>query len=40
MTIQYSDMAMFYAGIRELVEYGLTFEANADTMSITLTGGY
>ena len=40
MTIKYVDMFTFYAGIRELVEYGLTFEADADSMTITLTGGY
>ena len=40
MTIIYLDTLDFYDGIQMLVRYGLMFEANHNTLKITLTGGY
>jgi hypothetical protein len=40
MTITYTDANQFYAGIAQLVERGLTFDADANNLIITLTGGY
>ena len=38
--ITYYTHEQFYAGINELVRYGLIFRADHDELSITLTGGY
>jgi hypothetical protein len=40
MTIYYRDEKEFYDGILELVKRGLTFEAHANKLMITLRGGY
>ena len=40
MTITCDNMTQFVNVIRQLVEHGLTFEADADAGVITLTGGY
>ena len=40
MKIQYSSADEFYEGIEEMVKRGLTFEAHARDLVITLTGGY
>jgi hypothetical protein len=38
--IIYSDNHSFYEGIKKLVENGLTFEANHESLVIVLKGGY
>lgn len=40
MKIQYSSTEEFYEGLYELVKLGLTFDAHARDLTITLTGGY
>lgn len=40
MTITCSTLAQFTACIADFVERGLTFQADADTLVITLTGGF
>lgn len=40
MVICYTADESFYEGIYELVKRGLTFEADAQDLSIKLTGGY
>lgn len=40
MTITCATDKQFYDSILELVQRGLTFEANADRLTIKLTGGY
>lgn len=40
MKITYNNARGFYAGIAAMVHAGLTFEADADALVITLTGGY
>lgn len=40
MTIECIDMQEFLNVIKGLVMRGLTFDANATTFKITLTGGY
>jgi hypothetical protein len=39
-TITYYSHEQFYAGINELVRFGLIFRADHDELTITLTGGY
>lgn len=39
-TITYANAEMFYDGIYELTKRGMTFKADADLLTITLTGGY
>jgi hypothetical protein len=39
-TISCTDLRQFLNTIAGLVERGLRFEADADTLKITLTGGY
>lgn len=38
--IECDTMAQFMEVIAKLVERGLTFEADADTLTINLTGGF
>jgi hypothetical protein len=38
--IRYSDAEAFHAGVAALVREGVTFEADHDSLTITLTGGY
>ena len=40
MTIKYDNSDTFHDGVEEMVKRGLTFKANHDTLTITLTGGY
>ena len=40
MKISYNDTDEFYEGIYKLVTQGLTFDADAAMLTITLTGGY
>lgn len=40
MTITCATDEQFYDAILGLVQRGLTFEANADRLTIKLTGGY
>jgi len=40
MTINYMTEKQFYAGVAALVSYGLKFVADADRLTIVLTGGY
>lgn len=40
MTIECYDLEEFMNVIKELVIRGLTFSSNANTMKITLSGGY
>jgi len=40
MTIQCRDLSVFLDVCAGLVERGLTFEADADRMTIKLTGGF
>lgn len=40
MTIQCTDIHNFLDVIQGLIERGLTFKANAASLSVTLTGGY
>lgn len=39
-TIRCQDLEQFLEVVRGLVMRGLTFEADADRLSIVLTGGY
>ena len=40
MTIDYYTHEQFYAGINELVHFGLGFEADHDNLVIHLTGAF
>jgi hypothetical protein len=40
MSISYCNADDFYNGVYELVVKGLTFEADFESLTITLTGGY
>jgi len=40
MKIYYKTTEQFYEGIYQLTVKGLTFEADADTLTITVLGGY
>ena len=40
MVINYYTHEQMYAGINELVRFGLGFEADHDNLSIMLTGAY
>lgn len=40
MTITYPCETTFYEGIYQLVQKGLTFEADRRTLTITLLGGF
>jgi hypothetical protein len=40
MTIIYYTHEQMYAGINELVRFGLGFTADHDELTITLTGAY
>lgn len=39
-TITHSNEVQFYTTVRELLVRGLGFIADADTLTVTLTGGY
>lgn len=40
MKIKYRSEEAFYDGIHAIVKKGLTFNADHDTLTITLTGGF
>lgn len=40
MTIECTDLETFMDCVEGLVKRGLTFKANAERLTITLTGGY
>jgi hypothetical protein len=39
-TIVYGNLEEMHTGIAALVREGVTFEADASTLTVTLTGGY
>ena len=40
MNIKHETIEQFYRSISELVKLGLTFDADAETLTIKLTGGF
>lgn len=40
MTITYESLADLHVGVAILVREGVTFEADASSLIVTLTGGY
>ena len=40
MTIEHKTIEQFYRSISELVKLGLTFNADVETLTIKLTGGF
>jgi hypothetical protein len=40
MKIRYSNWTQFHDGLMALVERGIMFEADADKLTIILTGGF
>jgi hypothetical protein len=40
MKIYYASAEEFYEGMYEIVKLGLTFDAHARDLTITLTGGF